>query len=146
MSAPSSSELALEFVRLARYLAGVHATPYQIATYLKLRRARSIAPASAFDRLLDRLARGGVGLALADAYSGFFHRRSVVRAKLVATLAILECSPPSFVVLDAPDPGGRLTLIGLAFRGVVAGLALTLATLTLGPAHLWLAATGGAKA
>jgi hypothetical protein len=146
-ASPSAAALACEFLRLARYLVGAHATPYQMETYLKLQSRRQIAPKNDFDRLLDGLARRGfIGLALADAYSGVFHRRSVVRAKLVAALAILECSPPSFRALDAPDPGGRLVIAGLALRGAMAAAALALAAVVLGPAHAWCAATGRAKA
>jgi hypothetical protein len=145
-AAPSSAAHACEFVRLARYLVGAHATPYQIETYLRLRRRRPLAPKNGFDRLLDRLAgSGGVGLALADAYSGFFARKSVVRAKLIATLAVLECSPPSSVTLDAPGTRGPLAFVSLALRAWAVAIALLTATIALAPAHAWLALTGRTK-
>ncbi len=133
----SSATLAVEFQRLARYLIGAVATPYQIEKYIAAHRSHVIAPKSNFEALLLKFARsGGLGLALADAYSGFFARTSVVRAKLVAALALLEVSPPSFIVLDRPSPRGKLAWVGSAIRGGFAAIALIIATVILLPLQI----------
>jgi nucleoside-diphosphate-sugar epimerase len=132
-----AERLAREFQRHARYVAIVEPTPYQQRKYLEFHVRRALAPANRFDALLLGLSRaGGVGLALADSYSSLLYRQSVVRAKLVLALAILESSPPSCAVLDRPDRGGRLTLFHLAWRGGLAALSFLCAALLLAPAHL----------
>lgn len=133
----SAAELAIELQRFARYLIGATATPYQIENYIRFHRRHPLAAKSAFDGLLYRMARkGGVGLALADAYSGLLARTGLLRAKLVATLAILEVSPPSFRVLDAPSPRGKAAWIGSGFRGAMAAAAFICAAAVLVPAHI----------
>jgi hypothetical protein len=126
---------------LAKYLVGVEATPYQAAKYVAGHRLRAITPRNRFDRRLLRIARSGwVGLAVVDAYTGTLYRVGIVRAKLVLTLAVLECSPPSFAVLDAPDRGGRLVLWRMAAR-VAGAFGLLLASIALlGPIHVSYAA------
>lgn len=137
---PSGDELDAEFTRHARYLAGVEPTEYQLAKYRDFHAKRRLPPANAFDALLLKLSRGGLGLALADSYSGLLYRTSVVRAKLVLAAAILESSAPSFEVLD--KPGGRggavaaFTRMGLS--GVKAGFSFFFAALLLAPAHFLL--------
>jgi hypothetical protein len=133
----SLSTLAAECLAFARHVADAQATPYQIEKYLAAHRAHDLAPRNDIDRALLKLARkGGFSLALVDAWCGFFSRQNVVRAKLLAVLGILECSPPSFRALDAPDPGGRATIVAMGLRGVAAVLTLACATVLLLPAHL----------
>ncbi|HEX6244226.1 MAG TPA: hypothetical protein VFZ61_25090 [Polyangiales bacterium] len=139
--------LAAEHARLARYVAGVEATPYQRAKYVDFHRKRAVEPRGKFDHILVGLSHlGAVGLMLADAYSGTFYRASLVRVKLMLTLAILECSPPSYVVLDAPDPGGSLVFVRMLVRVVLAALALATVAVVLVPLHILYAVFGGARA
>jgi NADH dehydrogenase len=143
---PDPSILQAEFSRNARYVAGAAPTSYQTAKYLDFHQRRRLAPADAFDALLLRLSRaGGLGLALADSYCGLFRRRSIVRAKLVLALAILESSPPSFAALDAPDAGRRLVWIRMMMRGAMAGFSTLFAALFLLPVQLVLGLTGRTK-
>jgi hypothetical protein len=131
------SSLVAEHNVLARYLANVGATQYQSEKYVAAHCQRSIAPVNAFDRRLLHLSRSSViGLAIVDAYTGTFYRVSVVQLKLVLTLAILECSPPSFAVVDAPDPGGRRVLWRIARRVIGAAGLLLVAVAILGPVHM----------
>jgi len=134
--------LAFEHQRFARHLAAVSATPYQVEKYVDFHRTRALTPRSSFDAFLLALARSGViGLVLADAYSGTLYRVCVLRAKLMLTLAILECSAPSFSALDAPDPGGRMTYLRMAWSVLKAALILACACLVLAPVHAWFALT-----
>jgi len=143
---PGSDALDAEFARHARYVSGAAATPYQSGKYRDFHQRRTLAPANGFDALLLRFSRfGGLGLGLADSYSGLFYRGSVVRAKLVLTLAILESSAPSFSALDAPDPGGRLAYAHMALRGVAAAFGAVFAALLLAPAHIMFGLTGRLK-
>jgi hypothetical protein len=139
---PSPGELNAEFTRHARYLIGVEPTAYQLAKYRDFHAKRRLAPSNAFDGFLLKLSRGGLGLALADSYSGLLYRTSVVRAKLVLAAAILESSAPSFEVLDKPGSrGGALaSFMRMGFSGMKAGFGFFFAALLLLPAHILLRA------
>lgn len=142
-----AAALDAEFMRNARYVAGVTPTDYQKSKYRDFHERRALKAANAFDALLLNVAgMGGLGLALADSYSGLLYRRSIVRAKLVLALAILESSGPSFAVLDAPDPGGRLVFLRMALSGAMAGFSLLTGALFLFPAHVFFGLTGRLKA
>jgi hypothetical protein len=126
-----------EFRRYARYLAGTSATDYQVERWLDFHRQHPPRAAGRFDRLLLALARTTPGLHLADAYSGTLHRNAAVRSRLALALAILESSPPSFAVLDAPDRGGTAwVFIRLSFSAALAAVTLLAAAVLLGPLHL----------
>ncbi len=130
-----------EMDRHARYVAGANATTYQRAKYRDFHARHVLQPISRFDALLLRLSRmGGVGLALADSYTGLLYRRSVVRAKLVLTLAILESSAPSFAELDKPGTRGPLAYLSMGLRGAMAAFSIAIAALFLLPAQLLLGA------
>ncbi|MCC6862070.1 MAG: hypothetical protein IT158_26090 [Bryobacterales bacterium] len=107
----NSSPLERECAVYARYLAGQAPSPYVLRKYLQYHASpdrAAVQPRDSFDERLLRLAARGPGWArLADAYACRFARRSALRAKLVLLLGLLECSAPSFALLDAPDPGGR---------------------------------------
>lgn len=134
--------LTLEHQRLGRHVADVEVTPYQIEKYLDFHRRRSLVPRNEMDRLLLRLSHAGkLGLILADAYSGTIYRVCVVRMKMMLTLAILECSPPSFHVVDAPDAGGRLVYLRMLGRVIAAFVALLAACVLLMPFQCWFALT-----
>lgn len=137
-AAETAAALAVEMQRLARYLIGATPTAHQIGKYIDFHRQHPLSAQDGFDRLLTIVARSsGVGLALADAYSGLLARRSLVRAKLIVALALLECSAPSFAIIDAPR-GGYLSV---AMRGAAAVFAFAFAALVLVPAQLWCSLT-----
>lgn len=136
---PDERALSAEFTRSARYILGGEVTAYQIGKYIAFHQQRALAPANAFDALLLRLSSmGGVGMALADSYSGLLYRTSIVRAKLVLTLAILEASPPSFAVLDKPGTRGPLAFISMGLRGAMTALSVCVGALVLLPAQILL--------
>jgi len=135
-------QLEQECQSYTRYLVGQPANPYVIAKYKDFhQRMGSGAEASRFDRfLLSASARGPLWTRLADSYAGRWRKHSAVRRKLVLTLALLECAPPSFEKLDNCPPGGwfgaifRLGLGALGYAG-----SLLAATILFGPVHLWMA-------
>ncbi len=127
-TAPVETDLfADEFRKLTRYLTGMEASGYQQSKYAEFRRISALEASGWFDAFLDAVARSGfIGLALSDAYSGTFYRGAAIQKKLAATLAILECSPPSFGYFDAPGGDrGRLyfRIIAVAASGAIALLA-----------------------
>jgi hypothetical protein len=142
-----AKRLEAEFRTFARHLIRADATPYQQAKYIEAHEKLGIAPATAFDRFLLGVARlGGIGVWLADAYTGLLARKSIVRSKLVLTLALLECAPPSFVELDKPTGRGVWrALLSMALRGFEFSLAFLLGVLVFTPARLWFAATGSRR-
>jgi hypothetical protein len=141
-----ASALGDEFRRLSSYLVGVTPTDYQVGKYVDFHRRRALQPRHSFDRVLFGLSqRGGVGLALADAYTGTLCRASLVRQKLMLTLAILESAAPSFKKLDAPDKGGNLVFVLMAWRVAWAAILLATAALVLVPLHVGYALTGGTR-
>ena len=147
MTSGDEKQLQNEFRIFARHLAGAKGTPYQQGKYIEAHEKRSLVPATGFDRFLLSVARiGPVGIWLTDAYSGLLARKSIVRSKLVLTLALLECSPPTFAVLDKPTSGGLwVALFATGLRGVEFVLALLLGALVFAPAQVWFAATGSRR-
>ena len=147
MTTAGAGRLEAEFRTFARHLARAGGTPYQQAKYVEAHSRLGMEPAAGFDRFLLGVARiGSVGIWLADAYTGLLARKSIVRSKLVLTLALLECAPPSFVELDAPTGGGVwLALSATALRGFEFVLAFLLSVPVFGPAQLGFAATGSRR-
>lgn len=122
-----------------RYLAGMTPSPYIVEKYLDFhaRHPGKTAPDSRFDGILLAVSRWHPWTAaLADTYASRLARASALRRRLVVTLALLECAPPSFGHLDSPSANGAAATIawgllqsaGYAFR-------LSLALLLLGPVH-----------
>ncbi|MBI3665244.1 MAG: hypothetical protein HY236_03315 [Acidobacteria bacterium] len=93
-----------------------------------------------FDRLAVRLsARAPLLARLADTYASRFYKRSAVRKKLVLLLALLECSPPAFHVLDIPDACSRPGMyVRLGFRACLYGVMLILSWILFTPLRLFL--------
>jgi hypothetical protein len=139
--------LGAEFRLFARHLTRAGGSPYQQAKYLEAHRRLALKPAGRFDQWLLRVARSGpIGVWLTDGYTGLLGRKSMLRSKLVLTLALLECATPSFTELDRPDRGGAwLALLATALRGLEFGFAFLLGAMVLGPAQLWFAATGAGR-
>jgi hypothetical protein len=138
-----ASELERECCSYTLYLSGNAASPYVIEKYLdfhqKFGPQEDVRGVDSF--LLSVSARGPFWARLADSYASFWRKDSVLRKKLVLTLALLECSPPVFEMLDRV-PGGGLTgaMLRLAMAAMGYGAALVIATALFTPARLWLAA------
>ena len=94
-----------------------------------------------FDRLLvEASARGPSWARLADSYASVFRKDCALRKKLVLTLALLECAPPSFEALDRAGEGGRLgAVLGLAGGAARYALTLIVSIAIFTPARLGLA-------
>lgn len=96
-----------------------------------------------FDRLLLAVsARGPLWARLADSYASRWRKNSSVRRKLILTLALLECAPPSFENLDRCPAGGwpgAVFRLGLGALGYACSLLA--ASLLFAPIHLWMRAT-----
>jgi NADH dehydrogenase len=127
--------LAAEARTFARHLLGLAASEALAERYVRQQRALGLDAPRGFDATLVRLARrGGIGLALADAYAGWLARRSVLRTKLVGALALLETSPESYAAVDAPD--ARFAWPRLLLRGAVEACVALAAIALLAPLHL----------
>ena len=127
--------LRTEFRTFAHHLLGISVSPALATLYLRQQRELALDAAQGFDALLLRLARrGGIALALADTYAGWFARRSLLRTKLVGVLALLETAPESYAAIDAPD--SRAPWTRLVLRGLAELATLLVATLLLAPLHV----------
>ena len=94
-----------------RYLTGQWPTEYVVEKYRDFHALGGWKP-DAFDSfLVETSARGVWRARLVDSYASRFQRDSVVRKKLVLTLAILECVPPFSTRLDTVDRGGPVGAI-----------------------------------
>ena len=132
---------------LCRYLIGQEPTDYVLGRYVAFHgtaRGRDL-PSRAFDRFLVHVAMlGGPATSLADAYASRFAVAGALRSKLVLTLALLECTSPSFAVLDVPGRGGPAVVYPLLVaRAGLYALQVLVATVLFAPVHLALAARGG---
>jgi NADH dehydrogenase len=122
-----------------RYLAGATATPYVLARYVEFHRQNAM-PVLRFDRFLVHVsARGPLWARLADAYGSVFRKNSVLRKKLVLTLALLECTPPTFENLDRVPPGGAVgAFFRLGWGAMIYVLSVAAGSLLFTPAALWM--------
>ena len=140
----SQRRFELECRIYSQYLTGQAPDEYVIRKYAECHAkcGRLAESADAFDRLLlDISLRGPFWTRLADTYASRFHKYSMLRKKLVLTLALLECSPVSFPYLDDVDRGGvLLSLVRLAWRAGAYAATLLLAILLFLPAKVWTAA------
>src|SRR5690242_15452332 len=100
-----SAALERECRAYTRYLIGREPEAYVIAKYVECHQTGRIPePADGFERfLLNASVRGPFFTRMADAYAGRLLKYGALRKKLVLTLALLECAPGSFPLLDAAD-------------------------------------------
>ncbi|MDC7676557.1 NAD-dependent epimerase/dehydratase family protein [Asticcacaulis machinosus] len=132
----SDSALGKEFYLFTRHLTRTGGTAYQESKYIDFHRRHPLEPIDAFEGLLLKVARSGAfGVWLTDSFTGLLGRQSVVRAKLVLTMALLESAPPSFHELDAPDPKGMAWPF-MVLRGIEAAFGVLLGALIFIPAKL----------
>src|SRR5690242_7433738 len=139
----NSTQLEQECRTYGRYFIGSEPDPYVVRKYLDYHRLHGarVAPAGSFDRFLtDLSARHPAWTRLADAYASRFQKQAALRKKLVLTLALLECAPGAFEVLDAVDRGGVTAgVIRLCWRALMYMGTLLLALPLFVPVHVWTA-------
>ena len=125
----------------ARYLIGSDPTSYLIEKYVDFHeKLGSSIVSDSFDDLLVQVAsRGALWTTLADSYSRLFRKSGALRKKLILVLALLECTPPSFEMLDSVSSGGFagavVRLAGVSAKFIAASVA---GTVLFAPARLWL--------
>jgi hypothetical protein len=126
-----------------RYLTGQPPTDYVIAKYRDFHQksdGRTCLGLDPFDQfLVDTSARSPFWARLADSYASRFRPQSSVRRKLVLTLALLECVPPSFETLDAVNRGGALAAVWrLGFGAVLYAICVLISLILFTPVRLGL--------
>lgn len=140
----SRQELEKECRTYTHYLIGEPPDGYVETKYIDyhLRARAEVAPRDLFDEKLASLSARGVWWArIVDAYACRFYPTSAVRRKLVLTLALIECSPPSFRRLDVPERVGLFpTLANLAWHAIRFALATGAGTILLSPLRVLCAA------
>jgi hypothetical protein len=138
-----ASDLERECSSYALYLSGSAPTRYVVEKYLDFHQKFGVQEdLRGFDAFLLALsARGAFWARLADGYASVWRKDSILRKKIVLTLALLECAPPVFEMLDRVPGGGfagAVLRLGMAAVGYV--LTLVIATAVFTPARLWIAA------
>jgi hypothetical protein len=136
-------QLERECRTYTRYLIRQDPTSYVIEKYRdfhdKSEAAKELDP---FDRfLVNASVRGPVWARLADSYASRFRKDSALRKKLILTVALLECSAPSFESLDRVPTGaflGAALALGLSAMGYAASVLVAAAVFT--PVRLWMKA------
>lgn len=136
----NAGELERECRVYCGYLIGRSPDEYVLQKYQAFHahtRATTVQTTDRFDRLLLRTSRCCPLFArLVDTYANHFLKQSVVRKKLVLLLAILECSPATYRLIDATDRGGWLRLTGtLCARGLFYVVLWLVAIIGFGPLH-----------
>ncbi len=137
----NTSQLERECHTYTQYLIGQSPSPYVVNRYLDFHQKSDAVRASgfdAFDRFLVSLsARRPFWAGMADSYASVFRKDSVVRKKLVVTLALLECAASSFEALD--DVQGlslAATIFQLSWRALRYSLLLGASVLVFTPVRI----------
>jgi len=135
--------LGRECAVFARYLTGQAPEVYVSRKYLEAfssKQQPQLAACGRFEQLLLKLAGTHPLLTrMTDVYSRFFCFDSVVRRRLIMLLALLESDAASIGRLDYPTCGGLAGFVlGMAVRGMVSGLLLLPALVTLLPLQVLL--------
>ena len=133
--------LSEECATFSTYLVGSPPSAYITERYARAAHVHGLAfdeDFSCFDRATVRLARKGALLArCADAYCGLFHRRGVLRRKLIVAAAILEHVAPTSDAFDRVEERHvLLTVLSLAGHGLASALSLLVGAAVLLPAGL----------
>jgi len=148
------AELERECRTYARYLIGQTPSEYVVGKYVDFhgqsKAAAGLAGPAGLDRfdqfLVGVSARGPLWAQLADAYASQLRKDSAVRKKLIVTLALLECTPPSSEVLDRVDAGGPLgAVVRLALGGMLYALTLVVSVAIFTPVRLAMAVRLGSR-
>jgi len=100
-------QLERECRSYARYLIGQAPSAYVIGKYRDFHMEGDAAALGRFDHFLVRVsARAPFWARLADTYATRFRKNSAVHRKLVLMLALLECAPTSFEIVEQVQGGG----------------------------------------
>ena len=140
----NTAQLERECRTYTRYLIGQAPTEYVIERYLRFHKelpAKDSLKAEPFDDFVVRVsARSPLWVRLADCYASLFRKNSVVRKKIVLTLALLECTTPSFEILDQTRGGTPLgAMIGLGCGAAQYVLAVVGSAVIFTPVRMGLA-------
>jgi hypothetical protein len=137
----NTTQLERECCTYTRYLIGQAPTKYVIERYIDFHRKSEATVALEFERF-DNFLVGVSALQpfwarMVDTYASVLRKNSAVRKKLVLTLAILECTPPSFEELDRVDSRSSLgTSINLAWGAMKYALTLMTSVVAFTPVRL----------
>jgi hypothetical protein len=117
----NTTQLERECLTYTQYLIGQMPSPYVVNRYLDFHQKLDTMTSLRFDAFDEFLvgvsARGAFWASMTDSYASVFRKDSVVRKKLVVTLALLECAAPSFEALDEVEVRSPMvTSISLAWR------------------------------
>jgi hypothetical protein len=142
----NTAQLERECRTYTRYLIGQAPSDYVIEKYVDSFQKSDVLAAlkpGRFDEFLVEISsRRPFWAGLADSYARVFYKNSVVRKKLIVTLALLECAPPSFEALDRTDGGGPLgTVARLGVGATRYAITLLAAFVIFTPVRLGLAVT-----
>ena len=141
-------QLERECYSFTKYLTGLSPSPYVLEKYRDWHVQSGVMAeleADPFDQhLVEVAARGPRWARLADSYASRFRKDSILRKKLVATLAILECVLPASAVLDLVDRGGAAgAILRLSCAGAVYAASVAASIVIFTPARLRLSGAGG---
>ncbi len=105
------------------YLVGREASEYIRQRYCEAHRRTDLVrqnPSNSFDRFIIRFGQRGILCTrMADVYTRWFYRRSVLRSKLLLLMAILECSRSTYSLFEASRSHSRARFcLGLMFQGI----------------------------
>jgi hypothetical protein len=135
------TQLERECRVFARYLSGQDASPYLLEKYSDFhQKMEASLGRDPFDDFLVRTAsRGTLWAACADSYSRLFRPTCALRKKLILVLALLECAPPSFEVLDNIPAGGFIgAMVRLAATSAKFIAASVAGAVLFTPARAWI--------
>jgi hypothetical protein len=142
--ADAEGTIRREFRVFGRYLVGRDPGAGALAHYERWHATNGNAEAASappIDRVLVAVARiHPVATRIADAYCARLRRVSLLRRKLVLVLALIECSPETYALVEEPRSSGRAgAWARLVASGAVEGLAFVAGAIVLAPVHAVLA-------
>jgi hypothetical protein len=140
----NTTQLERECRSYARYLIGQAPSAYVVEKYLDFHRRSGTSPTLTRDRfdtfLVGASARGPFWARLADSYASRFRKQSLLRGKVALTLALLECAPPGFEIVDGVPRGGFFgAAIRLAWQALRYALVLAVSIAIFTPVRLAMA-------
>jgi hypothetical protein len=135
----------------SRYLSGEPPGDYVRGQYLAAHAAGAVDPvagATRFERTVVALARSGTFAARAlDAHARVFANGSLLRRKLVLTLALLEVRAPHAEAIDTPTGSSTFAMFAaLAWLGLRFAFTVFVTALALLPVRLYCSLGGGTGA
>ena len=124
-----------ECAALCLYLVGHAPSVYIVTKYCEAHdksSAEENMPCDRFDRFVLAFARmNTICTKLADIYTRWFYKRSVLRRKLLLLLAILECSPSTYSYFEAGETYSRAHFwISMLAKGIGFSLYFTVSAVS----------------